>query len=95
MEVGRGTGTGREGERERADHRRVLGVFRFRSQMMEEYQRLLRKTHSLDFDDLLSECVTLFEAHPYLVSGIRHTFVDEFQVRSEISFSVRERVGWN
>jgi len=55
---------------------------------MDEYQRVLRKNHSLDFDDLLSECVRLVEGHPHLVAGIRHTFVDEFQV-SSFSISVQ------
>ena len=57
--------------------------------MMDEYQRVLRKNHSLDFDDLLSECVRLFEEHPNLVAGIRHTFVDEFQVSRDPSSRAR------
>ena len=42
-----------------------------------EYERLLRKNNSLDFDDLLLFGVKLFREHPEAVSWCRHVLVDE------------------
>ena len=47
------------------------------------YQKLLRQSEALDFDDLLMETVRLFQKQPALLSQIQHRFrhilVDEYQ----------------
>ena len=48
-----------------------------------EYQKRLRKNEALDFDDLLVECVNLFEQVPEILerfqAGIQYVLVDEYQ----------------
>ncbi len=49
----------------------------------ERYQALLRESNALDFDDLLSETVRLFEEHPAVLERYRQRYrfllVDEYQ----------------
>jgi DNA helicase-2/ATP-dependent DNA helicase PcrA len=42
-----------------------------------EYEQILRKSNSLDFDDLLLFGNTLFTQHPEVVRWCRHVLVDE------------------
>jgi len=49
----------------------------------EEYQRALLKANAMDFDDLIMQCVLLFEQHPDVLEKYQrrfeHMLVDEFQ----------------
>jgi DNA helicase II / ATP-dependent DNA helicase PcrA len=51
-------------------------------QVYEDYQEALRASGALDFDDLLVWGLRLFTKAPEVLEGIRHIFVDEFQVSS-------------
>jgi len=48
-----------------------------------EYQRRLRQSNALDFDDLIGEVVRIFKVHPqvtdYYRRRFRHVLVDEYQ----------------
>ena len=48
-----------------------------------EYQRRLRQSNALDFDDLIGEVVCIFKEHPqvtdYYRRRFRHVLVDEYQ----------------
>ena len=48
-----------------------------------EYQRRLRQSNALDFDDLIGEVVRIFQEHPqvtdYYRRRFRHVLVDEYQ----------------
>ena len=48
-----------------------------------EYQRRLRQSNALDFDDLIGEVVRIFKTHPqvteYYRRRFRHVLVDEYQ----------------
>jgi DNA helicase-2/ATP-dependent DNA helicase PcrA len=50
-------------------------------QVYAEYQENLRRTNSLDFDDLLVYGVRLFERNATLSSWCRHVLVDELYVQ--------------
>ncbi|KAJ7265966.1 P-loop containing nucleoside triphosphate hydrolase protein [Mycena haematopus] len=45
----------------------------------QQYEKSLRRSNSLDFDDLLLFGVKLFSEHPPATSWCRHVLVDEFQ----------------
>ncbi|KAF7354819.1 ATP-dependent DNA helicase PcrA [Mycena sanguinolenta] len=55
------------------DIHRVVGS------VYEQYEKSLRRSNSLDFDDLLLFGVKLFSDHPPATSWCRHVLVDEFQ----------------
>ena len=46
-------------------------------EIFRDYERILRKNNSLDFDDLLVFGTKLFKQHPDVVSWCRHVLVDE------------------
>ena len=47
------------------------------AQVYEEYQDALRKSNSLDFDDLLMKGVQLFRDNPEVARWCKHIVVDE------------------
>ncbi|MEE9224973.1 MAG: UvrD-helicase domain-containing protein [Bacteroidota bacterium] len=53
------------------------------AQVYEEYQRLLKMSNAMDFDDLLLNPIALFERYPKVLEKyqerFRHILVDEFQ----------------
>lgn len=53
------------------------------TQVYAEYQRRLRASNALDFDDLIGEVVRIFQQHPqvteYYRRRFRHVLVDEYQ----------------
>ena len=60
------------------------GVFdRKIAEIYEEYQRRLRNSGAMDFDDLLNVTVELFSAHPHTLNHyqerFQHVLVDEYQ----------------
>ncbi|MGW6123776.1 UvrD-helicase domain-containing protein [Nocardia sp. NPDC055165] len=63
-----------------------------------EYQRRLRTTNAMDFDDLIGETVALLQNHPqvaeYYRRRFRHVLVDEYQDTNHAQYVlVRELVG--
>ncbi|KAJ6543965.1 P-loop containing nucleoside triphosphate hydrolase protein [Mycena capillaripes] len=55
------------------DIQRIVGS------IYQDYEKALRRSNSLDFDDLLLFGVKLFNEHPAATSWCRHVLVDEFQ----------------
>ncbi|AGF71860.1 DNA helicase PcrA [Corynebacterium halotolerans] len=53
------------------------------AKVFEEYQRRLRSSNAVDFDDLIGEVVRIFREHPqvteYYRRRFRHVLVDEYQ----------------
>ena len=55
-----------------------------------EYERLLRRANALDFDDLLTQPINLFEAAPHLLERYQerflHVLVDEYQDTNRVQY---------
>lgn len=51
----------------------------FLSEVLEAYDKKLKATDQLDFNDLLLYAVKLFKKHPALLANIKHVFIDEYQ----------------
>lgn len=55
-----------------------------------EYERLLRRANALDFDDLLTQPINLFEASPFLLERYQerflHILVDEYQDTNRVQY---------
>ncbi|MBA2595397.1 MAG: UvrD-helicase domain-containing protein [Chloroflexia bacterium] len=55
-----------------------------------EYERLLRRANALDFDDLLTQPINLFEAAPFLLERYQerflHILVDEYQDTNRVQY---------
>ena len=53
------------------------------SQIYEEYQRILKKSNAMDFDDLIMKTVELFQKHPEVLEmyqeRLKYIMVDEYQ----------------
>ena len=63
-----------------------------------EYEKLLKKTNALDFDDLLLKTVKLFDEKPAVLTKwqqrLTHIFVDEWQDTNKVQYKlVRQIVG--
>ena len=73
----------RESEVQTYDDEIVARVF-------EEYERLLRRNNALDFDDLLSQPIRLFDAAPKVLehyqSKFRYILVDEYQDTNRVQY---------
>ncbi|WP_342319285.1 DNA helicase PcrA [Corynebacterium mayonis] len=68
------------------------------AQVYGEYQRRLRQSNALDFDDLIGEVVRVFKEHPqitdYYRRRFRHVLVDEYQDTNHAQYVlVRTLVG--
>ena len=61
------------------------------------YEKLLRESNALDFDDLLMKAVQLFRGHPEVLSRYqrryRHIQVDEFQDTNLVQYELVKHVG--
>ena len=57
-----------------------------------EYQRRLRQSNALDFDDLVGEVVRIFKEHPqvteYYRRRFRHVLVDEYQDTNHAQYAL-------
>jgi len=60
------------------------------ARVFEEYERLLRQNNALDFDDLLSQPIRLFDAAPAVLEHYRDKFtyilVDEYQDTNRVQY---------
>lgn len=54
------------------------------------YQAALRRLNAMDFGDLLSNCLTLWQKHPEVLDGYRdrflHVLVDEYQDTNKVQY---------
>lgn len=72
--------------------REVHGNFREEkiAELYEEYQKQLKNSNALDFDDLLFKTVELFEFHPEILDKwqerFRYIMVDEYQDTNAVQF---------
>jgi len=61
-----------------------------------EYEKLLKKTGALDFDDLLLKTVQLFNEYPKILSRwqgrLTHVFVDEWQDTNKVQYLLTEQI---
>ncbi|KAG8981096.1 hypothetical protein FRC05_003996 [Tulasnella sp. 425] len=69
-------------EKEKDDIQRVV------AEVYEEYEWILKRNNSLDFDDLLIYGVRLFERQPHILQRCKHILVDEFQDTSVLQYSL-------
>src|SRR5215217_4364801 len=60
------------------------------ARVYKEYERLLRRASALDFDDLLTQPINLFEAAPHLLERYQerflHVMVDEYQDTNRVQY---------
>lgn len=60
------------------------------AKVYQEYQRILKQSNALDFDDLLYKTVELFQFHPDILDSyqerFRYIMVDEYQDTNHIQF---------
>ncbi|KAF3909191.1 hypothetical protein ABW20_dc0101258 [Dactylellina cionopaga] len=54
----------------------------------DQYEKELKSSNLLDFDDLLLRCLDLLRAHPLCVSNIEAVLIDEFQDTNLIQFDL-------
>jgi DNA helicase-2/ATP-dependent DNA helicase PcrA len=57
------------------------------SDIYENYEKALKRSNSLDFDDLLLFGVKLFRNHPKAVDWCSHVLIDELYVLVPTSYS--------
>ncbi|KDQ15802.1 hypothetical protein BOTBODRAFT_31276 [Botryobasidium botryosum FD-172 SS1] len=74
------TGTGEKGAGD--EFKRVVAM------IFKDYSAELRRTNSLDFDDLLVYGVKLFTAAPDVLRDCRHILVDEFQDTNTMQYEL-------
>lgn len=65
-------------EKEKDDIQRVV------AEVYEEYEWILKRNNSLDFDDLLIYGVQLFERQPHILQRCKHILVDELYVHASV-----------
>ncbi|KAK6512410.1 hypothetical protein TWF481_001296 [Arthrobotrys musiformis] len=58
------------------------------SKIYEQYEKELKNSNLLDFDDLLLRCLDLLRAHPLCVSNIQAVLIDEFQDTNLVQFDL-------
>lgn len=60
------------------------------------YEKLLKKTNALDFDDLLLKTVKLFDEKPAVLTKwqqkLTHTFVDEWQDTNKVQYKLIKQI---
>ena len=52
------------------------------------YQAMLVDSDLLDFNDILIQCLKLFEEHPGVLQKLEHVLVDEFQDTNLVQFKI-------
>ncbi|WJY67606.1 DNA helicase PcrA [Corynebacterium auris] len=80
-------------ERAAADAARTRNPFETTvAEVYGEYQRRLRQSNALDFDDLIGEVVRIFAEHPqvteYYRRRFRHVLVDEYQDTNHAQYAL-------
>ncbi|KAF3909678.1 hypothetical protein AA313_de0208056 [Arthrobotrys entomopaga] len=58
------------------------------AKIYEQYEKDLKSSHLLDFDDLLLRCLDLLRDHPLCVSNIEAVLIDEFQDTNLVQFDL-------
>ncbi|KAG1826576.1 P-loop containing nucleoside triphosphate hydrolase protein [Suillus variegatus] len=58
------------------------------AEIYRDYEKTLRKSNSLDFDDLLLFGVRLFSQHPRYAAWCQHILVDEFQDTNAVQYKL-------
>ncbi|KAK6508500.1 hypothetical protein TWF506_010588 [Arthrobotrys conoides] len=58
------------------------------SKIYTQYEKELKNSNLLDFDDLLLRCLDLLRAHPLCVSNIEAVLIDEFQDTNLVQFDL-------
>ncbi|KAF3171848.1 hypothetical protein EYR41_009687 [Orbilia oligospora] len=58
------------------------------SKIYSQYEKELKNSNLLDFDDLLLRCLDLLRAHPLCVSNIESVLIDEFQDTNLVQFDL-------
>lgn len=58
------------------------------SKIYAQYEKELKNSNLLDFDDLLLRCLDLLRAHPLCVSNIEAVLIDEFQDTNLVQFDL-------
>ncbi|KAJ6530358.1 P-loop containing nucleoside triphosphate hydrolase protein [Mycena vulgaris] len=68
-------------------------IQRLVGKLYQEYEKSLRQSNSLDFDDLLLFGVKLFTEHPPATNWCRHVLVDEFQDTNVTQYELMRAIG--
>ncbi|MBF0460050.1 MAG: UvrD-helicase domain-containing protein [Magnetococcales bacterium] len=80
---------GPEQLRKEADRAKVIDLF-------VEYQAELRRLNAMDFGDLLTNCLALWQEHPEVLDSYRHRFlhilVDEYQDTNAVQYEWIKRL---
>jgi DNA helicase-2/ATP-dependent DNA helicase PcrA len=58
------------------------------AQVYTKLQERLLKGNLLDFDDIITHALHLFQEHPHVVVDVRHVLVDEFQDTSHVQYNL-------
>ncbi|KAF8896349.1 P-loop containing nucleoside triphosphate hydrolase protein [Infundibulicybe gibba] len=80
-------------KQQRATKNKDNDSLKFVAGIYEKYERLLRQSNSLDFDDLLLFGVQLFTQHKRAVSWCQHILVDEFQDTNVMQYQLMKAIG--
>ncbi|KAJ7499466.1 P-loop containing nucleoside triphosphate hydrolase protein [Mycena latifolia] len=80
-------------ERKSSDFDPQDDIQRLVGNIYQEYEKSLRRSNSLDFDDLLLFGVKLFTEHPPATSWCRHVLVDEFQDTNVTQYELMRAIG--
>ncbi|KAF8638307.1 hypothetical protein AX17_002327 [Amanita inopinata Kibby_2008] len=65
------------------------------AEIYQEYEKLLRRSNSLDFDDLLLFGVRMFKMHKEAATWCRHILVDEFQDTNIIQYDLMRTIAYS
>ncbi|KAF8627011.1 hypothetical protein AX15_004594 [Amanita polypyramis BW_CC] len=70
----------------------ILG--KITAEIYQEYEKLLRRNNSLDFDDLLVFGVKMFKKHKDAITWCQHVLVDEFQDTNTIQYDLMRTIAF-
>ncbi|KAJ7122967.1 P-loop containing nucleoside triphosphate hydrolase protein [Mycena epipterygia] len=80
-------------ERKASDFDPQDDIHRLVGNIYQDYEKSLRRSNSLDFDDLLLFGVKLFTEHPPATNWCRHVLVDEFQDTNMTQYELMRAIG--